>query len=199
MAVTYSPTLMGNTPLDQIYLNWYTHPELFNGDCGAFHEHMPVLRLLCSGKRVVELGSRHGVSTLAILASRPLSLVSYDLDIKSELLDLQIFAVQENIPFSFVEANDLEIEIPDCDILFIDTLHDYAQLRQELALHGNKSAEYIIGHDLASFGVNNESATDQAQSGLIPALEEFLANNPHWKSVSFWFNCNGLWILRRNS
>lgn len=185
---------MGNTPIDQRYIDWYTHPSYFNGDCGAFHEHMPVLRLLCAGKTVVELGSRHGVSTLAILAGRPKSLISYDIDIKPELLDLQTLAVQEKISFSFVEANDLDVEIPACDILFIDTWHTYDQLRQELAMHGNKAAEYIIGHDLVSFGTNSEDGTEP---GLIAALEEFLASNDHWESASFWFNCNGLWLLRR--
>lgn len=190
----YSNILYGTKDLDLAYINWYTHPELFNGDCGAFNQHMPLLRFLCHGKRVVELGSRYGVSTLAILASRPEWLISVDIEKKETISYLQLLASNEGIDFDFWTQNDLTVEIPTCDILFIDTLHDYDQLVKELALHADKARECIIGHDLVSFGEKDES--DPNGRGLILALEEFLTDSD-WESASYWFNCNGLWALRR--
>lgn len=193
--MNYSDLLFGTSAIDRAYTHWYTSPHLFGGDVSAFHEHMPTLRLLCAGKRVVELGSRYGVSTLAILSARPASLLSVDIEKKESVTWLEQLARDEHIPFTFVEANDLEIEIPECDILFIDTLHDYAQLGQELALHADKAQKWIIGHDLVSFGGKDES--NPHGPGLIPALEEFMAEHVEWQSAGFYFNCNGLWLLRR--
>lgn len=192
-----SELLFGNRRIDQAYLHWYTSPQLFNGDCGAFHQHMPVLKLLCAGKSVVELGVRYGASTLAILAARPKSLFSVDIDRKETIDYLEELSREENIPFHFMQADDLRIEIPVCDVLFIDSLHTYEQLDCELRMHAGKACEYIIGHDLVSFGETDEAYTGLQYTGLIPALEQFLERSPEWHSAGYWFNCNGLWILRR--
>ena len=131
-----------------LYHTWYTNPQLNNGDNAAFHQHMPVLTTLCYNKHVVELGVRYGVSTVGILAGEPKSLISVDM-VRYETIDaIEELAHENQIDFSFIEANDLEIEIPECDVLFIDTLHTYEQLRQELTLHADKAREWIVMHDI---------------------------------------------------
>jgi hypothetical protein len=193
----YSELLFGDTGLDRAYVHWYTNPQLNGGDNAAFHEHMPVLRMLCAGKKVVELGSRFGVSTLAILSARPASLFTVDIQRRETIDYIEQLAAQENIPFKFVEDNDLTITIPQCDLLFIDTEHSYFQLSQELKMHGNKATQYIVMHDLISFGDKDEFPHDTEKTGLIVAMEEFLVENPHWKCQSYWFPCNGLVVLTR--
>lgn len=192
-----STKIIGNSKLDEEFYAWYTNPAMNYGDNAAFYEHMPLLRLLCHNKRVVELGSRYGTSTLAILSALPAWLKSYDIRYRETLGRLQQLADEEGVSFTFQEADDLTITIPECDVLFIDTLHTGNQLRQELALHADKACEYIIGHDLVSFGYKDEIDVGSNTPGLIPVLEEFLEQHPEWESVAYWLNCNGLWCLTR--
>lgn len=44
-------------------------------------------------------------------------------------------------------GNDLEVQLPECDILMIDTLHTYDQLLKELKLLSGKTKRYILMHD----------------------------------------------------
>jgi predicted O-methyltransferase YrrM len=180
-----------------MFHDWYTHPHYNQGDNGAFHEHMPTLRLMCGGMEVVELGSRFGTSTLAILTSVPKALYTVDIERRETITTLLHLAEQENIPFTFVEDNDLTCYVPECDILFIDTLHTYSQLKQELALHADKASTYIVMHDIVSFGTRNEDDNPVGGQGLMPAINEFLETNPHWVVCSYYYNCNGLLILKR--
>ena len=39
---------------------------------------------------------------------------------------------------------------------------------------------------------------DNTKQGLIPAIEEFIKNNPHWTIYEHYKNNNGLMILKRN-
>lgn len=197
--------LIGDNELNQTYYDWYSHPEYNYGDNAAFYQHMPVLRHMCRNKEVLELGARYGTSTLAILAARPKRFVSIDIERRPTIAVLEELAAQENIPFAFFEVNDLAwgndpanpFYAEGFDITFIDTLHTYAQLKSELELFCDCTREYIVMHDLVSFGRTNEDNA-QGKQGLIPAIEEFLAANTEWVVDSYWFNCNGLIILRRN-
>jgi hypothetical protein len=190
-------TLFKGGPLNDLYHRYLTNPKENYGDNAAFHSHMPTMRLLCHNKFVVELGARFGTSTVAILASRPKALLTVDIERKHTIDTIEQLAAQEGINFTFITANDLEIPLPSCDILFIDTLHTYTQLRQELELHGNLAREYIIFHDTESFGTRDELNTGVPIKGLLPAIEEFVIANPHWELATYYLNCNGLLILRR--
>lgn len=183
--------------LKDMFHDWYIHPEYNHNDNAAFHEHMPTMRLLSKGLRVIEFGARHGTSTLAIATGEPKWFITYDIEIKETVKQIHaIAAIDCGVNMSVIEANDLEIEIPECDLLFIDTLHTYTQLKQELALHGNKAKRYIVMHDIVSFGHTNEDGSAEGP-GLLPAIIEFLEANPHWHVESYYFNNNGLMILGR--
>ena len=96
------------------------------------------------------------------------------------------------------------IEIEETDLLFIDTLHEYEQIKKELELHGNKSRKYIIFHDTECFKFRNErnpdvyGQTKEDKLGIVPAIMEFLELNPHWKVHEVFTNCNGLTVLKRD-
>lgn len=184
--------------LKETYDLWYRSPQMHNGDCSAFYQHMPTLRLLCRNKTVVELGARYGVSTLAILVASPVWLVSVDIELFPTMPYIHELAVNEGIDFTIITADDLTIEIPVCDILFIDTLHTYHQLSQELVLHGNQALQYIVFHDTVSFAYSDEQPTGELKKGLNPAINEFVKANSHWKEATHYDNCNGLTILYRN-
>lgn len=194
--------MFANTPLEELYLAWYSDPSTNFGDTGAFYHHMPTLRHMCRNKNVLELGARYGVSTLAILAGKPTMLITVDIEKRKTIDTLLENAKTANIPFFFYEMDDFVFpafvgSIPIVDILFIDTLHTYEQLSKELAIYGDCAREYIVLHDIVSFGQRNEDDNPNGPQGLLPAIEEFLTAHHEWVVDSFYFNCNGLMILRR--
>ena len=114
-------------------------------------EHLPTLRLLSSlCDHVVELGVRTGVSTAAIISSGTPS-THYD------ILPQPYQFPEKN---KFIQANTLEITIPETDMLFIDSEHSYPQLSQELKLHASRVRKYIAFHDTTTFA-----------DALIPAID----------------------------
>lgn len=159
---------------------------------------------------IVEMGVRKIVSTWAFLSASPKKLISLDLHhpkIFGGNLDEVIDAVKgTSIDFQFIEADSLKYKCEPCDLLFIDTWHEYTQLKKELFRHHQSSKKYIILHDTVSFGFVDEDAySNQSQeetnlpTGLIPAIDEFLFHNKEWVLWERKVNNNGLTILKRIS
>ena len=95
------------------------------------------------------------------------------------------------------------VEIEETDLLFIDTLHRYGQLKIELEKHASKCKKYIILHDTTLFAFEDEGIDyiktnlDNSKIGLWPAVEEFLQKNQNWYIVEKRSNNNGLTVLGR--
>jgi hypothetical protein len=157
------------------------------------NEHLPTLRRLASGcSRVVELGTREGRSTCALLAAQPDEFVSIDInDCRNDLL-LRL-AGRTNLQFLHGDSRDAEIE--PTDLLFVDTRHTFDQLRGELARHAINIRRWIILHDTHTFGEIGESGQGP---GLRLALDDFLANNPEWFVAEDYRHNNGLTVLMRS-
>ena len=168
-------------------------------------------------KHITELGVRWIVSTYSFILSNPNKLISIDIkhpvdweekvNVSERFNDIQEYAKLNNIDYSFILADTLQLEIEETDLLFIDTLHVYQQLKSELELHGNKSRKYIFFHDTTTYGFVDEIHGDLGSAlknntsnkrGLMLAIREFLDANPHWKVDKVFENCNGLTILRRD-
>ena len=169
------------------------------------NEHLPVIKKYSEEcEHVTEMGVRYVVSTWALLASKPKKIVCYDI---LTGLDMNIFnnniselsdrAKEENVDFSFIQADVLNIEIEDTDLLIIDTYHEYNQIKQELNLHAIKVKKYLIFHDTTTFGEFGETFKEPNTVGIWPAIEEFLNNNPEWKIQERLTNNNGLTILKK--
>ena len=153
------------------------------------NEHLPVLFDYASKvNHVTELGVRWGTSTRAFLYAAIQNnniLRSYDIILNDNVKTLFNKAKSSNIDVVYTQANTLNLTIEETDLLFIDTEHTYAQLSQELVLHGNKASKYIICHDTVTF------------PDLDKAIFEFLLNNKHWSLLTKHLNNNGLTILQR--
>jgi hypothetical protein len=169
------------------------------------NEHLPVLKKYSTGlNHIVEMGVRGIVSTWAFLSARPKKLTSIDIEHPSKyggkfkfVGDLNLVETEskkEGIEFNFIQGDTTKLQIDECDLLFLDTWHVYDQLKIELNLHGNKAKKFIILHDTETFGTRGETPGYQ---GLIPAIEEFLNDNKHWKIKEIFKNNNGLTILER--
>ena len=174
------------------------------------NEHLPTLKKYAEEcTHVTEMGVRWIVSTYAFLAARPETMFSIDIQHPSNwganIKDVEDYAEEINCKYKFWQANNLEIEIEETDLLFIDTWHSYKQLKSELELHASKVRKYIILHDTVLFGTQDELNSYDAfgwfngfeQKGLMPALDEFLEGNKEWTTHEVFTNNNGLIILKR--
>lgn len=172
--------------LNNLYQQYCNTPSDIN-------EHLPKLKELgeqCN--HITEFGVRTGVSTLALLSSQPQHLISYDINPFSQY---QMYkSIQGITEFNFVQSDTLKINIEETDFLFIDTLHTYKQLSQELNLHHHKVRKWIALHDTHTFGENGE----HGELGLNYAVEIFLENNKEWSIVYKTNKNNGLTVLEKN-
>ncbi len=176
------------------------------GDIG---EHIETLyKYACECESIVEMGTREGCSIYAFAGAKPKKLINIDVAHFGGADQLKSWCAQEGVDYEFWHASTLEVEIPQVDLLFIDTEHSYLQLRAELAMHGNVPKKYIILHDTTTFGyTDSESYGDgglrymegeEEKHGLVPAMNEFLEKNPHWSIHEVFENNNGLTILKRS-
>lgn len=170
-----------------------TIKELYEEICATpcdINEHLPTIyKYACECKRIVELGVWQGNSTRALLNSRPTMMLSCDKKVTPEAEELHSQARRENINFTLLEADDLTIEIPICDLLFIDTEHSHPQVYKELCLHAEKVRKYIIFHDTVSYGFMD--------NGLVIGIVQFLLGHPAWHIKEHFTNNNGLTIIER--
>jgi tetratricopeptide (TPR) repeat protein len=172
-----------------------TLEDLYHTACARssdINEHLPKLFTLAKDcRRITELGTRTAVSTTAFLYAQPERLICYDVCRWPEVDELQ--AVAGRTRFVFREANVLQVEIDETDLLFIDTWHVYDQLKKELQLHAPKTKKYIVLHDTATFGERGET---DGHRGLWPAVEEFVAEGS-FRIKERLENNNGLTVLER--
>ena len=153
------------------------------------NEHLPTLKKyasLCNS--IVELGVRGMVSTWALLAGSPLEMVSVDIVDPSEhqgdTKETKELARSEGILWGFVKMSSLEFKFRRTELLFIDTIHFYDQLSQELKLHSPHTTKYIIMHD-----------TNFPE--MQKAINEFLTDNNDWKVKEVLTTMTGLTVLQR--
>lgn len=163
---------------EQIYQDLCNTPSDIN-------EHLPKLREYADKcNHITEMGVRGCVSLYAFLSSSANKVVAIDI-FRVWTPDLE--------KLEFIHANDLEIEIQKTDLLFIDTAHNYNQLRQELNIHAKNVNKYIAFHDTKIFGIYG----DDGGKGLLFAIEEFLKENKEWEKEYHTDINNGLTIIRR--
>lgn len=172
------------------------------------NQHLPYLMQIASMcDSVTEFGTRNVVSTYAFLKAAPKVLRCYDIVYDPQIEHIKQLSAAQGVDFKFIEASVLGVKIEKTDFLFIDTLHCYGQLKRELALHGKSAKKFIGFHDVVTFGYKDEAIYEHADKsvlhepdrvGLLPAIFEFLQDNPHWKIHLFNQFNNGLLILRND-
>jgi hypothetical protein len=181
-------------------------------------EHVPVLyRLSKEVSSVVEIGLRTMVSSWGILQglsendSKERIYIGIDIAAPpAEILAAaERLAQAEGIEFNFLLGNDMDIDIPEVDCLFIDSLHTYCHLTYELEKFCPLVRKYIAMHDTSppwdtidDFGYSGDFSEypayiDKEKRGLWPAVEDFLQRHPEWKMAARYTNCHGFTILER--
>jgi len=185
--------------------------EIYNQP-SDINEHIPtILKYGQECNHITEMGVRGILSTWAWLACAPTDkFIAYDLCDPStwggDIQSVRDAAKAYDINFEFKQADVLEIDIEETDLLFIDTWHHYNQLTAELKKHSGKARKYICFHDTTSYEHKSE-VTDSSNSwngeldwnkGLWDAVTEFLdANSKVWKLKERFTNNNGFTIIER--
>ena len=204
----------------QTILDNYRHHSVSTGD---INEHLPTLaRYASECESIIELGVRGCISSWAFCKG----LLDNNKPVKKMFLnDITVCDIESllcaakspdvNIDVTYQWINDLLVDTSclETDLTFIDTWHVYAQLKRELEKYSKITKKYIIMHDTevdANYGEtircgwNAEEQSRQTgypveeiNRGLIPAVVEFLENNPEWTMHEHYKNNNGLTILQR--
>lgn len=161
-------------------------------------EHLGLLHgLAMDCQTIVEFGFRTGVSASAFLAAGAY-LTSYDIDKIGTRPHVQALANEYPDTFSFKHANSCNVEIPECDILFIDSDHTEETTAFELERHHSKVTQFIILHDTQTFGLKDRSPG--TGKGIMTAVSRFIDQTTpgeDWDMMLHLPNNNGLAILKR--
>lgn len=148
--------------------------------------HMPFLTFLAlQCNHITEFGTRECYSTVAFLQGCKENVVSYDIIETNDIIVLKNITTPCKWSFILHNTIDPNLTIDQTDLLFIDTLHTYDQVKQELLLHSNKVNKYIVFHDTFSFPEINI------------AIDEFLQENNQWKLVYNVIFNHGLKVLQK--
>jgi hypothetical protein len=169
------------------------------------NEHLPVIKKYAERcEHITEMGTRYIVSTWAILAAKPKKIICYDI---LTGLDMNIFNTNLNnivssandvgASLTFHNQDVLNVEIEETDLLFIDTYHEYNQIKNELKLHSNKVKKYLLFHDTTTFGEFGETFKEPNTIGIWPAIQEFLEENKGWEICEKLENNNGFTVLKK--
>ena len=142
-------------------------------------EHMPLLQDMASDKHVVELGVRDGSGSTTAFLRGAKKLTSYDI---TPLRPKHLAKLDTgDTDWEFIVGDSLEIEVPECDLLFIDTYHVADHLTKELNLHASKAMKYIIFHDTNTFWESGEVSYNDVKDihvdnskGLKYAIEPYI-------------------------
>lgn len=173
----------------------------------AITHHMPYLRSLAEqSEQAVEFGARGGGSTVALAFAKRLLSV----DVQRRSADEGVWAVIEAAKgdgWEFRIASSLEVEIPECDVLLLDSLHSYGHVRAELEMHHAKVRRWIVLHDTETFAEHGQMVPDgrpnpglppdPEQPGLRQALQEFVGEHGEWACVRHDSLSSGLTTLER--
>jgi hypothetical protein len=159
---------------------------------------------------VVELGVKRGTSSSALCWCKK-RLTSYDIKITPQARKLQQLIGPR---WDLREENTLHVrpeDVPEHDVLFIDSLHTYNQVKGELETFAPKTKEAIIFHDTITFatkGADGESGTylpqpenradfDQDSHGIRLAIDEFMIATARWVLFRHVPIGHGLLTLRK--
>lgn len=141
-------------------------------------QHADWLKELAAGKRVIAFVKR--VEWNAILAAgRPTSLTVHQKEDGAMLREVHAAVREETeaMTYSTVTGGDsLTTEPQACDLLVIDTVHQYSRLLAELERHAPLATRVLVRASNA-FGEKDEGGSGP---GLLSAVRKWVKDHPEW-------------------
>ncbi len=169
--------------LEQLYQQAADTPSDINEHCKKLRE------LAAQCEQVVDFGDRPLVSTVALLAGQPQRMISIAPALLPNLF--QLAELKGSTQFEYQKGDSLSVEIPACDLLFIDTRHTGEHLWAELQKHQAQATRFIVLHDTQIYGQKG----DDGSEGLIWAIKRLVTESPQWAIVSHTHRNHGLTVL----
>ena len=178
----------------------------------AIAPHLPRLRALARGlDGVIEFGVKRGASSTAWLLSAR-HVTSYDTVESLEARQLESIVDGR---WTYRIQSSLEATAQFCDLLFIDSLHTFAQTDAELRRHADLVKCYLVFHDTITFGVVGASGNSGRQSwnhsqhvgqsvptahlGIRPAIDDLMVRDASWRIMEHSPLSHGLLVLKRGT
>jgi hypothetical protein len=147
---------------------------------------------------VVEFGVRGATSTVALLQGLGQSgghLYSYDIDYTVAATQLESMDDKPAL-FTFTQADTGTLaDIPDCDFLYLDSLHDITHVTKELRFLP-KVRRFVGTHDSTSCEHFDLTGPDPKNIGVGPAFQKLIDSGEFRTYFRTTLN-NGCWILER--
>jgi len=188
-----------------------TLEDLYAQHCAsgsAMAAHLPRLRALAEGCALaVEFGVKRGASSAALLLGAT-HVISYDV---RETPEARVLEQLAGARWEYRLEDSRAAACPPCDLLFVDSLHTYDQVRAELAAHADHVRRWLVFHDVLTFGTvgakgesgeqihpyrRGESVPRDAL-GIRPAIDELLIRDRSWHIAASYSDSHGLLVLRR--
>jgi len=167
---------------------------------GDINEHLPTIRGLVEAVgptcRVVELGSRNGVTTTALMAGGPASILCVDTSPGPGATKLQKYQRKyfPRMRYEVRQGHTEKAEPEDCDVLVVDSdPHTLDHVTDELERHAGRCRRFIVFHDTQIYGEHYGN-----QPGIMPAIRKWLAAHPEWTMIRRDKNNNGLSVISRD-
>jgi len=192
VALTRQVCLEANS-LDEYF--WSAAQKGGDNSQWSVNELLPLIRAIVEKyncRTAVEFGTAQCRTSCAILMGGVEKLQSYDVDRDPVVDHFEVLTEAEGKDWCQMLADSGEVEIPVCDLLFIDTMHHAEHLTKELRV-ANAVRKIIVLHDTTTYWEDG----DDGKSGLRYAVEPFLHSQVEWKlKYQFVFN-NGLMVLEK--
>lgn len=176
----------------------------------AMSAHLPRLRALAEGCALaVEFGVKRGGSSAALLLGAA-RVISYDIVATREAKAL---AEAAGGRWSYRLSDSRTAPIEPCDLLFVDSLHTYAQVAAELDRHADAVRRWLVFHDTITFGsVGADGESGQhlwtyrpgepmplTALGIRPAIDALMIRDPSWYLAAHHVDSHGLLVLERRA
>lgn len=178
-----------------------TYEQACNETLSDIYLHLPILYQYASEcDSVTEIGLGTTANSVLAFLKGCNNVTSIDIDPMPKVVaSVKEYANSIGSNWNFL-CKDSRLEpIERTDFLFIDGEHSYNAVKRELELHSSQVRKYIGFHDVVSYASRNENPNETGSKfieGIVPAIFEFLVQNPKWKIDYYSPYCNGLLILR---
>ena len=136
---------------------------------------------------ITEFGPCQGCSTAAWFACNPKKITTVDINVNLDVILYESIAKECSIDFKFIHASDIDIEIDETDLLFIDTMHTADHTYLELKNHAHKVKKFLVFHDV-----------NPQRFGTQEGIDQYLKENfGVWKTFYHDVNDCGMLVLER--
>lgn len=174
--------------LDDLFARVKSHPR-------DLDQHADWLRDLASGKRVVAFVKRKEWNVI-LAAGRPSLLVVHQKEDDALLREVHSAVKDEAVTMTYTTVtggDSLTTEPQECDLLILDSIHQYERLLAELERHAPLATRVLVRASVL-FGERDEGANGP---GLLAAIRKWIKDHPEWTVAQHRQEQYGMTLLSR--